>query len=254
MGAQFMNDDMYQWSDNTNASSPSQPQSTQTLRRFDEFGSMPDWLAEFYERELKRFGTTLRGQQSAFGNVSARTVTGAMSGDKVKLDVHDFVLQGEPSNILRRQLDPSTYAAHNAYMTSLARIIEEAQKQVAAFMKNNDGLMPATFRSYEVGEMSGSLAYHPVQLATVLIDSILLASNEYETTDKDVRRRAILGMAERIIDRVKVDNSPEEANVHMIQSVLRMIAKSQPKALDRWHQVYLHARILVLEELAENLQ
>jgi hypothetical protein len=208
---------------------------------------LPDWLRGTYER-----GTGAPAAPAPRPDTSPlkRRIPTLPN----VLDVMAYELQDEPSAELQEHLSSHNIAVNHAFMTAINKIIEEAEKQVIGFMKMSPGTLPTTVTIYDIAEVAKSVRYHPVQLATVLADVILLATNEYGQAPKDQRRRAILGIAELIINRQKSERTPEGAAKYVVDGILQMVENLGSMPADRWHVVYLHSRVLVLQEMSRALE
>ena len=168
------------------------------------------------------------------------------------LDIAAYQLAEEPTPDLKVRLDPQQMLADSYYLRLAHETVEEAEQQVISFVRQSPvHALPTSIALYRISGIANPLKSLPVQLATLLADTILLATNATETCPKDVRHRAILGIAQRIVDLQETEFSDERAAERIIRGILQQIDLSNVQPNSGMKIVQLHARRLVLEQIAE---
>jgi len=166
------------------------------------------------------------------------------------LDIADFQLQGDPSPELSHLLGTTHMLAGNEHLEVMHQVIAEAEKQIVAHMRQaGDGSMPEHLSIYRMADVAGPIKRLPLQLATVLADTIILAADQVDTFDKGVRHRAILGIAEGLLTQTAREDTAEAASERLITGLLALMEKRGVEPKNPWHQVSLHARRLILNEV-----
>lgn len=169
------------------------------------------------------------------------------------LDIAEFQLQGNPSADLNRMLGTTHMLEASKHLTVMHEVIAEAEKQVVSYMQQHGGnTMPNHLTIYRLVEIAGPIKRHPVQLATVLADTLILAADQLETFDKSVRHKAILGIAEGLLTQTAREYTREAAASRLISGLLALMDKRGVTPENAWHRVSLHARRLVLRDIANH--
>lgn len=166
------------------------------------------------------------------------------------LDIADFQLQGNPSPELSRMLGTTHLLEAGKHLENMHKVIAEAEQQVVTYMRQSvDDSLPEHLNIYRMGEVAGPIKRLPLQLATVLADTIILAADQVETFDKAVRHRAILGIADGLITQAGREDTLEDASERVITGLLALMDRRGVTPGNAWHRVSLHARRLVLREV-----
>jgi hypothetical protein len=189
---------------------------------------MPDWLAYAYQ------------QQDVPGTSS--------STPDSHLSIKAWLLVGEPSDELARHLGSQRMLLDNVYLNLAREALTEAEKQIRAFF-NQRGVLPDAIDMYKLRDVAEALKMYPIQVATLLVDTILLASGEYEICPSDMRHRAILGISQRVLDYER-QSSMSAATERMTQEVLEAIEQTGVSQSGSTADVRLHARKLLLGVIA----
>ncbi|MBN1121105.1 MAG: hypothetical protein JXJ17_08505 [Anaerolineae bacterium] len=188
---------------------------------------MPDWLAYAYQQQ---------------GSPDAPQ---AMPDSR--LTVKAWLLVGEPSDELAQHLGSQRLLLDNVYLNLAREALAEAEKQIRAFF-NQRGVLPDAIDMYKLRDVAEALKMYPVQVATLLVDTILIASGEYETCPSDMRHRAILGISQRILDYEHRSSMPD-ATERMAGEVLEVVEQAGTSQ-GASAEVRLHARKLLLGVIA----
>lgn len=169
------------------------------------------------------------------------------------LDIAEFQLQGQPSADLNRMLGTTHMLEAAKHLTVMHEVIAEAEKQVMSYMQQHGGeTMPDHLTIYRLVEISGPIKRHPVQLATVLADTLILAADQLDTFDKSVRHKAILGIAEGLLTQTTREYTREAAAERLITGLLALMDRRGVTPRNPWHRVSLYARRLVLRDIASH--
>jgi hypothetical protein len=211
-----------------NAPDESMPDSS-TASSSQSGAEMPDWLAYAY-------------QQQGTPDISSSPMPDS------HLSVKAWLLVGEPSDELARHLGSQRMLLDNVYLNLAREALTEAEKQIRAFF-NQRGVLPDTIDMYKLRDVAEALKMYPIQVATLLVDTILLASGEYETCPSDMRHRAILGISQRVLDYER-QSSMSAATERMTQEVLETIEQAGVSPSGSTADVRLHARKLLLGVIA----
>jgi len=164
------------------------------------------------------------------------------------LDIADFQLQGDPSDELTRMLGTTHLLAAGKHLENMHKVIAEAEQQIVTYMRQSpDGSLPDHLSIYRMGDVAGPIKRLPLQLATVLADTIILAADQVDTFDKSVRHRAILGIAQGMIMQAGREDTLEDAADRLITGLLALMDRRGVVPKNAWHRVSLHARRLVLQ-------
>ena len=175
-----------------------------------------------------------------------------MSDKPRPLDIAEFVLKGEGSPELKKHMDNTDLIADNAYLERVHTAIGIAEEQVMGYMFSaGDKKMPKSIDIYDIADLAVALKRRPFQLATLLVDTIILAAGQIETFDKSVRWQAIMGITEALIQQADREGSPLVAADKLIRGLLNIIERRGVRLDNTMHRVSLHARKLILLKIAE---
>jgi hypothetical protein len=164
------------------------------------------------------------------------------------LAIASYQLTGEPSAQLQKQLDTRQIMANQMHLKRCYDAITLAERQITNYM-GWSGALPETVDIYDILEMADPIKRHPIQLATLLIDTLLLASDTEQTCPREARHRAILGLADKIITRQEELSNQRAGAEEIIGSVLSEIERVSV-TLDNPHdRILLHARKLFLRAI-----
>jgi hypothetical protein len=164
------------------------------------------------------------------------------------LAIASYQLTGEPSARLRKQLDTRQIMADQMHLKRCHDAIALAERQIADYM-GWSGELPETVDIYDILEMADPIKRHPIQLATLLIDTLLLASGTEQTCPREARHRAILGLADKIMTRQEVLGSQRAGAEEIIGSVLGEIERVSVTLDSTNDRIRLHARKLFLRAI-----
>ena len=166
------------------------------------------------------------------------------------LDIADFQLQGDPSPELSRMLGTTHLLEASKHLDNMHRVLAEAEQQVVTYMRQSPkSVMPDHLTIYSMGDVAGPIKRLPLQLATILADTIILAADQVDSFDKGVRHRAILGIADGLISQAGREDTMEDASEKVITGLLAMMDRRGVEPQNPWHRVSLHARRLVLRDV-----
>lgn len=189
---------------------------------------MPDWLAYAYQQQDSP-GAPLAIPDSC-------------------LSIKAWLLMGEPSGELGQHLGSQRLLLDNVYLNLAREALTEAERQIRAFFYQHE-VMPDAIDMYKLRDVAEALKMYPVQVATLLVDTILMASGEFETCPSDIRHRAILGISQRILDYER-RSSMSAATERMAQEVLEVIKQSGAAQSGAASEIRLHARKLLMGVIA----
>ena len=209
------------------ASTAPSPQST---------ADMPDWLAYAYEQ-----------QDSPGAHPPAQTPPPASD----HLTINNWLIVGVPSADMAQLLGSQRMLLDNVYLNLAREALTEAEKQIRSFY-NQRGVMPDAIDMYKLRDVSEALKMYPVQVATLLADTILMASGEYETCGSELRHRGILGISQRILDYERSADSLSAATGRMTAEVLEAVEQGSIAEPGSGEEVRVHARKLLLGVIAGN--
>jgi hypothetical protein len=168
------------------------------------------------------------------------------------LDIADFQLQGEPSSELNSLLGTKHLLEASKHLENMHKVIAEAEQQVVAYMRQMpDDSMPDHLTIYRMTEVAGPIKRMPLQLATVLADTIILAADQVDTFEKGVRHRAILGITQGLLTQAGREDTLEDASERLITGLLALMERRGVEPKNPWHRVSLHARRLVLRDVVD---
>ncbi len=169
------------------------------------------------------------------------------------LDIADYVLRGEPSAKLQKYISGDQMFANTHYLNLVHQVMHQAEDQVLSFRRASPiGALPDTISVYNLAEVAGPLKQRPVQLATVIADTIIMAAGQLLTFDKRVRWQAILGISDAILvlsDQQKC--SLDVASERVIRGFLEIIERRSVAPDNEWSAIDLHSRKLVLKQIAD---
>ncbi len=164
------------------------------------------------------------------------------------LAIASYQLTGEPSARLQKQLDTRQIMANQMHLKRCYDAITLAERQITDYM-GWSGALPETVDIYDILEMADPIKRHPIQLATLLVDTLLLASGTEQTCPREARHRAILGLADKIITRQENLGDPQAGAEEIIGSVLGEIERVSVTLEDTRDRIRLHARKLFLRAI-----
>lgn len=230
------------------------------MTQWDNQDNIPDWLKPAYDNPVEKAAGPAARPQTPSPPPSEpipRPATGPLSRRPGALppilDIAAYQLEGNPSPDLLVHLGTQKMLADTYYLTLAHEVIQEAEQQVISFVRQSPthALPTSLDMLYRVQGIAGPLKRQPVQLATVLADTILLATNEFDACPKDIRRKAILGIAQRIVDLQATEVDEVMASERIIKGILQQIELANVQPESGMKAVQLHARLLVLAEIEE---
>jgi hypothetical protein len=194
---------------------------------------MPDWLAYAYQQQDEMIASP----DYAFSPMADN-----------RLSIEAWLLMGEPSGELTQHLGSQRMLLDNVYLNLAREALTEAEKQIRVFY-NHSGYMPDTIDMYKLRDVAEALKMYPVQVATLIIDTLLMASGEYETCPSETRHRGILGISQRILE-YSHQSSMSAATEQMTWELLEVIEEGQVPQAGVAAEVRIHARKLLLGVIA----
>jgi hypothetical protein len=221
---------------------------------------MPDWLRPLYENNAPlsdsltspspRSGSDMPDWLAyAYQQQDSPDAPPAMPDSHPSIKA--WLLVGEPSDALAQHLGSQRLLLDNVYLNLAREALTEAEKQIRAFFYQH-GAMPDAIDMYKLRDVAEALKMYPVQVATLLTDTILIASGEYETCPSDMRHRAILGISQRILDYER-RSSLSVATEQMAQEVLEIIEQfGAAQSGGTAAEIRVHARKLLLGVIARS--
>ena len=203
---------------------------------------IPDWLSPLYESQ-----EGAPQQPSQEGAVQPGSVLPALA-------ITAFQLEGEPSPELTLHLGTQKILMDNLHLSMANKAIEEARRQIADYVEQTSSLlMPENVEVYNLRQNADVLKHYPVQLATVIVDTLLLAYSEWDTCPRDIRHRAILGVAQRIIDYQKRERDQKIGSEMLTSALLMQIKAANTSTASMENKIQLLARVFFLEAVASDL-
>jgi hypothetical protein len=231
------------------------------MTQWDPQDDLPDWLKPAYDNPVEKAARPTTRPQTPSPTPPPEPIPKPATGPLSRrpgalppiLDITAYQLEGNPSPDLMVHLGTQKMLADTYYLTLAHEVIQEAEQQVISFVRQSPthALPTSLDMLYRVQGIAGPLKRQPVQLATVLADTILLATNEFDTCPKDIRRKAILGIAQRIVDLQATEVDEVMASERIIKGILQQIELANVQPETGMKAVQLHARLLVLAEIEE---
>jgi hypothetical protein len=230
------------------------------MTQWDPQDDIPDWLKPAYDNPVEKAARPTARPQTPSPTPPPEPIPKPATGPLSRrpgalppiLDITAYQLEGNPSPDLMVHLGTQKMLADTYYLTLAHEVIQEAEQQVISFVRQSPThALPTSIAMYRVGGIADPIKRQPVQLATILADTILLATNEFESCPKDVRHKAILGIAQRIVDLQETEVEERMAAERIIKGILQQIELSNVQPETGMKAVQLHARQLVLAEVAD---
>lgn len=231
-----------------------------TMTDWHDRDDMPDWLRPAYDQPVDKSSGPRPPSQPAPDPWAQPAPPPPQPAPQPRrpgalppiLDIAAYQLTEEPTPDLKIHLGTQKMLADTYYLSLAHETLQEAEQQVISFVRQSPThALPTSIALYRISGIANPLKKQPVQLATILADTILLATNATETCPKDVRHRAILGIAQRIVDLQETEVSNDRAAERIIKGILQQIELSNVQPRSGMAVVQLHARQLVLEQIAE---
>lgn len=166
------------------------------------------------------------------------------------LTIAQYQLAGEPSMRLREQLDTRQLMADQMHLRRCQEALTLAERQIADYVRQSkEHALPETVDIYDLLEIADPLKRHPIQLATLLIDTLLLASGTENACPREARHRAILGLAERIITRQDELRNRKAGAEEIIGAMLNEVEGMGVTLDSPRDRIRLYARVLFLRAI-----
>lgn len=229
---------------------------------------LPDWLRDSYQQQgAKPAPGTGPLRRQTTGNLqpvtpASKPATGRLGLDSParqanteRLSIKNYLLDGDPGPVLAQYLNPDRMFADNILLRTMYDAIEEMEKQIVLYVRNDDNQeLPDRVDNYKTPEIAAQIGEYPVQLASVIADTILLTAGEIATCPKKIRNQAVFGIAQRIIDTRKQVTGNQAASIRVTKEILGNINQGAVPPADRVDEIKIHARKLFLFSVIEEYE
>lgn len=223
---------------------------------------MPDWLSAAHSPPRPADDPASKPAPPAGDDAPAwlrhaASVSTAHAGDRGEappstgpLAIARYQLAGEPSARLQKLLDTRQIMADQLHLRRCYDAIALAERQITAYVRQSKGhALPESVDVYSMLGVADPIKRHPIQLATLLVDTLLLTSGTEETCPREARHRAILGLAEQILTQQTRLHDQEEGAEAIIGTLLDDIERVSVTLEDPRDRIRLHARKLFLRAI-----
>jgi len=229
---------------------------------------LPDWLRDSYQQQgatptpgtgpLRRPSTgNLQPETPPSKPVSRRLGldSPARSDNAERLSIKNYLLEGNPGPALAEYLNTDRMFSDNILLRTMYDAIEETEKQIVLYVRNDDNQeLPDRVDSYKTPEIAVQIGEFPVQLASVIADTILLTAGEIATCPKKIRNQAVFGIAQRIVNTRKQVTGNLAASIRVTKDILGDINRGAVPPADRVDEIKIHARKLFLFSVIEEYE